>query len=81
MARLGRQPDEAVFIDDFAHNIVARAVGMQTIHFTPQVDLAALAKLGYVTRFCKIVLRYFAINIQHALHNVAPVILLGIARA
>ena len=48
LARLGRQPDESVFIDDFAHNIVgARAVGMQAIHFTPPIDLVAeLAKLG-----------------------------------
>lgn len=48
LARLGRQPDEAVFIDDFAHNIDgARAVGLHTIHFTPQTDLMAeLAKFG-----------------------------------
>ncbi len=48
LARLGRQPEEAIFIDDFAHNIEgARAVGLQTIHFTPQTDLpAALAALG-----------------------------------
>ncbi|MCX6047134.1 MAG: HAD family phosphatase [Chloroflexi bacterium] len=48
LARLGRQPEEAIFIDDFAHNIEgARAVGLHTIHFTPQTDLpAALAALG-----------------------------------
>jgi epoxide hydrolase-like predicted phosphatase len=48
LARLGRQPEEAVFIDDFAHNIVgARAVGLHAIHFTPQLDLLAeLAGLG-----------------------------------
>ena len=48
LVRLGRQPAEAVFIDDFVHNIVgARAVGLQTIHFTPQTDLMTeLAKLG-----------------------------------
>lgn len=50
LARLGRTGDEAVFIDDFAHNIAgAQAVGMQTIHFTPQTDLVAeLAKLGVI---------------------------------
>jgi epoxide hydrolase-like predicted phosphatase len=50
LARLGRQPDEAVFIDDFMHNIVgAQAVGMHGIHFTPGIDLpAALTQLGVV---------------------------------
>lgn len=48
LARLGRQPEEAVFIDDFVHNIEgARAAGLHAIHFTPQTDLpAALAALG-----------------------------------
>jgi len=48
LARLGRAPQEAVFIDDFAHNIVgAQAVGMAAIHFRPGIDLAAeLAALG-----------------------------------
>ena len=48
LARLGRQPQEAVFIDDFRHNIAAaRAVGLHAIHYTPQTDVAAeLAKLG-----------------------------------
>lgn len=48
LARLGCQAAEAVFIDDFAHNIRgAQAVGMHTIHFTPQTDLVAeLAQLG-----------------------------------
>jgi putative hydrolase of the HAD superfamily len=48
LAQLGREPDEAVFIDDFAHNIEgARAVGMAAIHYQPGVDLAAeLAKVG-----------------------------------
>ena len=48
LARLGRKPNEAVFVDDFAHNIEgARAVGLHAIHFTPQTDLMAeLAKLG-----------------------------------
>ncbi len=46
--RLGVAADEAVFIDDFAHNIAgAEAVGMAGIHFTPGIDLpAALARLG-----------------------------------
>ncbi len=50
LARLGREPHEAVFIDDFAHNIVAaRDVGMHAIHFTPSIDLpAALADLGVI---------------------------------
>lgn len=40
LERLGRKPEEAVFIDDFAHNIEgARAVGMQGIHFTPTINL------------------------------------------
>ncbi len=48
LARLGAQPAEAVFVDDFAHNIEgARAVGLQAIHYTPTTDVAAeLAKLG-----------------------------------
>ena len=48
LERLGRQPDEAVFIDDFAHNIAgARAVGMHVIHFTAGIDLPTeLEKLG-----------------------------------
>lgn len=48
LARLGRQPAEAVFIDDFQHNITAaRGVGMSAVHFTPDTDLSAeLEKLG-----------------------------------
>ncbi|MCC6454107.1 MAG: HAD family phosphatase [Caldilineaceae bacterium] len=48
LAQLGREPHEAVFIDDFAHNIAgARAVGMAAIHYQPGIDLAAeLAALG-----------------------------------
>lgn len=48
LARLERQPGEAVFIDDFAHNVEgARAVGMHAIHYTPGLDVkAALATLG-----------------------------------
>lgn len=50
LAKLGRQPAEAVFIDDFAHNIAAaRQLGMVTIHYQPGVDiLAAFAALGIV---------------------------------
>ena len=48
LARLGRHPAEAVFIDDFAHNIqAAQELGMATIHFKKGTDVAAeLAKLG-----------------------------------
>ena len=48
LGQLGREPQEAVFIDDFAHNIAgARAVGMAAIHYQSGMDLAAeLAKLG-----------------------------------
>lgn len=48
LARLGRQPAEAVFIDDFQHNVAAaEAVGLATIHFQPGIDLPeALQKLG-----------------------------------
>jgi HAD superfamily hydrolase (TIGR01509 family) len=50
LAQLGREPHEAVFIDDFAHNIEgARAVGMAAIHFRPGTDLVAeLAALGVI---------------------------------
>jgi putative hydrolase of the HAD superfamily len=48
LAQLGREAHEAVFIDDFAHNIAgARAVGMAGIHYQPGVDLVGeLAALG-----------------------------------
>jgi len=48
LTQLGRQPAEAVFIDDMAYNITgARAVGMHAIHFQPGTDLAQeLAQLG-----------------------------------
>ena len=48
LERLQRQPQEAVFIDDFLHNVEgARAVGMNAIHFQPGLDLpAALAEMG-----------------------------------
>lgn len=40
LQRLGRKPEETVFVDDFAHNIAgARTVGMHAIHFTPATDL------------------------------------------
>jgi len=42
LERLGRQPDETIFVDDFAHNIEgARAVGMHAVHFTPGIDIKA----------------------------------------
>ena len=46
--RLGREPAEAVFIDDSAPNVAAaRELGMHAIHFSAGVDVAAeLAKLG-----------------------------------
>lgn len=48
LIRLGRQPAEAIFVDDFAHNIAgAERVGMVGIHFRPGLDMkAAFAKLG-----------------------------------
>jgi glucose-1-phosphatase len=48
LARLGRQPEEAVFVDDNKANIVAaRDLGMAAIHFNPTVDIPAeLAALG-----------------------------------
>ncbi len=48
LERLERKPDEAVFVDDFMHNVEgARAVGMEAIHFQPGIDLAqALRELG-----------------------------------
>ncbi|GIK54829.1 MAG: HAD family phosphatase [Chloroflexi bacterium] len=40
LERLGCRPEEALFIDDFAHNIAgAQTVGLHTIHFKPGVDL------------------------------------------
>ena len=48
LARLGRQPAEAVFIDDAFHNVEgARRVGMAAIHYQAGMDVrAALAVLG-----------------------------------
>ena len=48
LERLGRQPAETVFIDDFPHNIAAaRELGMNAIHFQPSIDIPAeFGKLG-----------------------------------
>ena len=48
LERLGRRPDEAVFVDDFAHNIAAaQQVGLATIHFHPDTNVPdVLARLG-----------------------------------
>ncbi|MFN8468863.1 MAG: HAD family phosphatase [Caldilineaceae bacterium] len=48
LAQLGRQPDEAIFIDDSPTNIKgAQAVGMHTIHYTRGTDIpASLAQYG-----------------------------------
>lgn len=50
LERLGRRPAEAIFIDDFMHNVEgAQAVGMVAIHYTPDLDVAAaLAAHGVV---------------------------------
>ncbi len=51
LARLGRRPEETIFIDDSPANIAgAQAVGMNAIRFTPSIDLAAeLAAFGVLT--------------------------------
>ena len=48
LERLGRQPAEAVFIDDSLPNVeAARSVGMHAVHYRPGLDVpAALAALG-----------------------------------
>jgi glucose-1-phosphatase len=48
LERLGRQPVEAVFIDDSAANVAAaQAVGMHALHYQPGLDVpAALAAWG-----------------------------------
>ncbi|GAB4274333.1 MAG: HAD family phosphatase [Candidatus Promineifilaceae bacterium] len=48
LARLGRKPEEAVFIDDFVHNVEgAKAVGLHAIHYQPGTNLPQkLAELG-----------------------------------
>jgi epoxide hydrolase-like predicted phosphatase len=50
--RLGAQPAEAVFVDDYLPNVEgARAAGWQAIHFQAGLDVRAeLEKLGVVTR-------------------------------
>jgi putative hydrolase of the HAD superfamily len=50
LQRLGRKPDQAVFIDDAPANVAAaQALGMQAIRFTQNTDLAAeLRALGLV---------------------------------
>jgi putative hydrolase of the HAD superfamily len=48
LERLEREPEETVFIDDFAHNVAAaRELGMHAIHYRPDTDApAALATMG-----------------------------------
>ena len=42
LERLGRHPDETIFVDDFAHNIEgAKAVGMHGVHFIPNTNVEA----------------------------------------
>ncbi len=42
LERLGVQPHEALFVDDFAHNIAAaETLGMHGVHFSPDTDLVA----------------------------------------
>jgi putative hydrolase of the HAD superfamily len=50
LARLDCRPEEAVFVDDFAHNVAgARAAGLHAVHFTPTTNVPAeFAKLGIV---------------------------------
>lgn len=52
LARLGRKPEETVFIDDFAHNVEgAKAVGMHAIHYQPGTNLPhKLAELGVLPK-------------------------------
>ncbi len=49
--RLGVQPAEAIFVDDFLTNVEgARAAGWQAVHFRAGLDVRAeLGKLGVVT--------------------------------
>ena len=48
LKRLGCAPEEALFIDDFLHNVQgAEAVGMAAIHFQPGLDLGnAMQQFG-----------------------------------
>ncbi len=50
LVRLERQPEETVFVDDFAHNIeAAQQLGMATIHFRSGTNVPEeLARLGVV---------------------------------
>ena len=50
LKRLGRLPDETIFIDDSEPNIqAARMIGMKAIHFKPTIDLVAeLNKAGLI---------------------------------
>lgn len=50
LERLGKQPEQTIFVDDFAHNIEgAGAVGIHGVHFTPGIDVkAAFAAYGVV---------------------------------
>jgi putative hydrolase of the HAD superfamily len=43
LERLGVAPQQAIFVDDFPANVDgARAVGMEAVRFTPDLDLAAV---------------------------------------
>jgi FMN phosphatase YigB (HAD superfamily) len=48
LARLGRAPEEAVFVDDFPANVTgARAAGLHAVQYVAGMDLpAALARFG-----------------------------------
>ncbi len=48
LERLGRKPDECVFVDDFLENVEgARRLGLAAIHYVPGLDVSqALAELG-----------------------------------
>jgi 2-haloacid dehalogenase len=48
LARLGLMPAEAIFIDDFAHNVRgAQAIGMHSLLYRADFDLPSeLARLG-----------------------------------
>ncbi len=50
LQRLGCEPGEAVFVDDFAHNVdAARQLGLRAIHFQAGVNVATeLARLGVI---------------------------------
>lgn len=50
LKRLGRKPEEAVFIDDSRENVsAARQLGMHAIHYRDGLDVeSALARLGVV---------------------------------